>query len=47
MALIVGDCQPSPKLGIRDEEPGSRPDPVILNGGILDDPNSLTPAMQI
>jgi hypothetical protein len=29
------------------EEPGSRPDPVILNGGTLDDPNSLTPAMQI
>ena len=29
------------------EEPGSRPDLVILNGGTLDDPNSLTPAMQI
>jgi len=29
------------------EEPGSRPDLVILNGGTLDDPNSLMPAMQI
>ena len=29
------------------EEPGSRPDLVILNGGTLDDPDSLTPAMQI
>ena len=29
------------------EEPGSRPDLIILNGGTLDDPNSLTPAMQI
>jgi hypothetical protein len=29
------------------EEPGSRPDLVILNGGTLDDPNSLKPAMQI
>src|SRR5262252_10507831 len=29
------------------EEPGSRPDLVILNGGTLDDPDAVTPAMQI
>jgi hypothetical protein len=29
------------------EEPGSRPDLVVLNGGTLDDLNSLTLAMQI
>ena len=29
------------------EEPGSRPELVILNGGTLDDPDAVTPAMQI
>ena len=29
------------------EEPGSRPDLVILNGGTLDDPNSVAAALEI
>jgi hypothetical protein len=29
------------------EEPGSRPDLVIINGGTLDDPTSVTPAIEI
>ena len=29
------------------EEPGSQPDLVILNGGTLDDPNSVVPAAEI
>ena len=29
------------------EEPGSRPDLVIINGGTLDDPTSVTPGIEI
>jgi len=29
------------------EEPGSRPDLVIINGGTLDDPTSVRPAIEI
>ena len=29
------------------EEPGSRPDLVIINGGTLDDPTSVAPAIEI
>ena len=29
------------------EEPGSRPDLVIINGGKLDDPTSVTPGIEI